>query len=65
MTMCWFLRQRWTKLLEELGLVPDVIKIDVEGAELGVLKGGTKCFERSKADNISLQLIPMNFGRIA
>ncbi len=28
------------KMVEELGLTPDVIKIDVEGAELDVLEGG-------------------------
>jgi len=35
-------------LLQELGFIPDFIKIDVEGAELLVLGGGSKTLSRVK-----------------
>ncbi len=35
-------------ITEELGLLPDVLKIDVEGAELGVLQGGIEILNRKK-----------------
>lgn len=36
------------KIAEELDLLPDVLKIDVEGAELGVLQGGMGILRRKK-----------------
>lgn len=36
------------KIAEELDLIPDVIKIDVEGAELNVLEGGKGVLSRAK-----------------
>ncbi|MBA2378650.1 MAG: FkbM family methyltransferase [Blastocatellia bacterium] len=36
------------EIAERLGLTPDVIKLDVEGAEMAVLKGAGGIFERAK-----------------
>ena len=36
------------KMAQELDLLPDVVKIEVEGAEMKVLKGGAKVLSRAK-----------------
>jgi FkbM family methyltransferase len=47
---------RWT---EDANLAPDFIKLDVQGAELGVLKGAERCLTHVRALEIEVCLNPM------
>lgn len=48
-------------VVENNNLVPNVVKINVEGFEEDVLKGGTKAFSNSKCKHI---LVEMHFTRM-
>lgn len=43
-------------------LLPDLIKIDVQGAELDILKGGTLCVNNAKDIILELQTVDYNKG---
>jgi FkbM family methyltransferase len=43
-------------LVEELGIIPTHIKIDVEGEEAAVFRGGQKTFSRTSAPTIFLEI---------
>ncbi|MFB6226505.1 MAG: FkbM family methyltransferase [Candidatus Paceibacteria bacterium] len=43
------------------GFYPEIIKIDVEGAELDVLKGSKEVLNKNKLNTIFLELHPMFF----
>lgn len=42
--------------------VPDLIKLDVQGAELDVIRGGKRTIERSQIVLLELPVIPYNLG---
>ena len=48
--------------VHRLGVMPDVIKIDVEGAENLVLRGAQDTFKQSKTENLSLN--PFRFASV-
>lgn len=49
-----------TKTLDGLGRDFDLIKLDVQGAELDILKGGIKTLSRAKVVQIELSLLKYN-----